>query len=82
MSLVPLAALGIVTIGSVLLWLMGNRFTRRFVALNGRMPPLTWMFRRTEDEELERSRRTALLVLPIYLLALGVYLFGPAPRFF
>lgn len=77
MTLITFAALGIVTVTSVVLWLMGNRFTRRFVALNGTMPPLTWMFRRTQDEELEHSRRTALRVLPIYLVAVALYLFQP-----
>ncbi len=77
MTVITIAALGIVTVTSVVLWLMGNRFTRRFIALNGAMPPLTWMFRRTQDEELERSRRTAIGVLPIYLVALALYLFQP-----
>jgi hypothetical protein len=75
MTPITIAALGIVTVTSLVLWLMGNRFTRRFVALTGAMPPLTWMFRRTQDEELERSRRAALAVLPVYLVALGLYLF-------
>ncbi len=77
MTVITIAALGIVTVTSVVLWLMGNRFTRRFIALNGVMPPLIWMFRGTQDEELERSRRTALGVLPIYLVALALYLFQP-----
>jgi hypothetical protein len=74
MTPITIAALGIVTVTSLVLWLMGNRFTRRFVALTGAMPPLTWMFRRTQDAELERSRRTALRILPLYLIALALYL--------
>ena len=77
MTTITMAALAIITVTSVVLWLVGNRFTRRFVALNRAMPPLTWMFRRTEDEELERSRRTALSILPVYLVALLLYLFQP-----
>lgn len=77
MTLITIAALGVITVTSVLLWLMGNRFTRRFVALHKAMPPLTWMFRRTEDPELERSRRTALTILPLYLVALVLYLAQP-----
>ena len=74
MSQITIAALAIITVTSVALWIVGNRFTRRFVALNHAMPPLTWMFRRAEDEELERSRRTALAILPLYLIALVLYL--------
>ena len=74
MTQITIAALAIITVTSVVLWQMGNRFARRFVALNGSMPPLTWMFRRTQDEELERSRRTALTILPLYLIALALYL--------
>ncbi len=77
MTPITIAALGIVTVTSVVLWLMGNRFTRRCVALTGAMPPLTWMFRRTQDEELERFRRTALAILPVYLVAMALYLFQP-----
>jgi hypothetical protein len=77
MTPITIAALGIVTVTSLVLWLMGNRFARRFIALTGAMPPLTWMFRRTQDAELERSRRTALAILPVYLVALLLYLFQP-----
>ena len=77
MTQITMAALAIITVTSIVLWLVGNRFTRRFVALNRAMPPLTWMFRRTEDEQLEQFRRTALAILPVYLVALLLYLFQP-----
>jgi hypothetical protein len=38
---------------------------------------MTWMFRNTGDPELEGSRRTALVILPIFLGALLLYLFRP-----
>jgi len=38
---------------------------------------LTWMFRDTGDPDLEGSRRAALATLPIFLVALAVYLLRP-----
>jgi hypothetical protein len=71
---VALFALGIVTVASVVLWFLGQKYTRRHVAIHGSMPRLTWMFHRVEDEELERSRRQAIGLLPVYLIALVLYL--------
>jgi hypothetical protein len=71
-------ALGIVTVTSVVLWFLGQRFAKRYVQLHGTMPPLTWMFRPIrDDEELERSRRQAIGLLPVYLIALALYLVQP-----
>ena len=77
MDYFALAALGVVSVTSVALFVLGSRFTRRYVALNRAMPPLTWMFRRTSDPDMERSRRLALTFLPFYLIALVLYLFRP-----
>lgn len=72
-----IAALGVITVASVVLYVLGRRYTRAYVAKHRKMPPLTWMFRRTDDPELEGSRRLALAILPVYLIALVLYLFRP-----
>lgn len=69
MDLIAFAALGVVTVSSVAMWVLGSRFTRRYVALHRAMPPLTWMFRRSADSELEHSRRLALTFLPFDVIA-------------
>jgi hypothetical protein len=71
------AALGIVTVGAVLLWFLGARFSRRYIAKHRARPPARWMFERTDDPDLEGPRRAALLVLPFFLIALVLYLFRP-----
>lgn len=77
MQPVALAALGVITVLSVVLYLLGRRFTRAYVAKHKRMPRLTWMFHNTGDPELESPRRQALTLLPFFLIALVVYLFRP-----
>ena len=77
MQPLALAALGVVTVCAVALWFLGARFSRRYIAKHRARPPMTWMFRNTGDPELEGSRRTALLILPIFLVALLAYLFRP-----
>ncbi len=77
MNQVALLALTILTVLSIALWVLGNRYVRRYVAIHGTRPPLTWMFRRTDDSELESSRRFALFLLPFHLVALAVYLLQP-----
>jgi len=72
-----IAALAIITVLSVALWFLGVRYSRIYVAKHRARPPATWMFRRTDDPELESPRRFALLLLPIFLVALVVYLFRP-----
>ena len=72
-----LAALGVVTVCAVALWFLGARYSRRYIAKHRARPPATWMFRHTDDPELEGPRRTALIVLPIFLIALVAYLFRP-----
>jgi len=69
--------LGVVTMCSVALWFLGARFSRRYIAKHRARPPMTWMFRNTGDPDLEGSRRTALLILPFFLVALVLYLFRP-----
>ena len=75
MSTLAFAALAVVSVTSVVLWAVGRRYTRRFIAQNNAIPPWNWMFRSTADPELERTRRLALGLLPIYLIALALYLF-------
>jgi hypothetical protein len=71
------AALGIVTVCAVALWFLGARFSRRYIAKHRARPPATWMFRATGDPDLEGPRRSALIVLPIFLIALLAYLLRP-----
>lgn len=77
MQLIPLAALGVVTVCAVALWFLGARYSRRYIAKHRARPPLTWMFRRTGDADLEGPRRSALIILPVFLTALILYLFRP-----
>jgi hypothetical protein len=77
MPLTAIASLSLLIGGSFGLWMIGARFSRRYQELRGALPPYTWMFRRTDDPELERWRRPALAILPIYLVALVVYLSRP-----
>jgi hypothetical protein len=72
------AALGVVTVCSIVLFVVGRRYTRGYVDRHGVMPPMTWMFRRSPDADLEAHRRIALTTLPFYLVALVIYLFRPA----
>jgi len=74
---VSLLALVVLTVLSVALWVLGNRYARRYVAIHGTRPPLTWMFRRTDDPALENPRRFALVLLPFHLVSLAVYLVQP-----
>lgn len=77
MQPVAVAALGVITILSVVLWFLGARFSRAYIAKRRVRPPLTWMFRSTGDPELEGPRRLALGLLPIFVVALVIYLFRP-----
>jgi hypothetical protein len=77
MQPLALAALGVVTVCSVALWFLGARYSRRYIAKHRARPPMTWMFRSTGDPDLEPSRRVALALLPIFLVALVLYLFRP-----
>lgn len=77
MQPIAIAALAIITVLSVALWFLGVRYSRIYVAKHRARPPATWMFRRTDDPDLESPRRFALALLPIFLIALVVYLFRP-----
>lgn len=74
MAIAATAALAVLLVACTVLYVFGRRFTRRFVALNRAMPPLTWMFRRAADDELERARRNALLTLQVAVVAFAAYL--------
>ncbi|MEO8273623.1 MAG: hypothetical protein ABI620_06130 [Chloroflexota bacterium] len=77
MQPLAIAALGVITVLSVVLWFLGARFSRAYIAKHRAKPPLTWMFHGTGDPELEGTRRLALGLLPIFLIALVLYLFRP-----
>ena len=79
LSILAFVGLGIVAVTSVVLWLSGSRFARRHVALHRAMPRLTWMFRQTDDDELERNRRRALVLLPLLLAGAVLYLAFSGP---
>jgi ABC-type Fe3+ transport system permease subunit len=70
-------ALALIMATSFGLLVLGRRFLRRYVARHGTQPPATWMFHRSEDPELESTRRVALGLLPFYLVAAVVYLLRP-----
>jgi hypothetical protein len=74
---VGLLALSVLSVSSVALWVMGRRYARRYHEVHGTLPPLTWMFRRTDDPQLEEPRRFALLLLPVDLVALALYFLRP-----
>ena len=71
------AAIAVVTVCTFVLYVLGRRFTRGYIARHREMPRLTWMFHRSDDPELEANRRLALAIVPIYLVALAVYLLRP-----
>ena len=77
MPLPALLASGVVGATSIALWYFGQKFSKRYIALNGALPPLTWMFRSAADAELEKNRRRALVIVPFYLVAVGILLFRP-----
>jgi hypothetical protein len=74
---VAFAALAVITVLSFVLFVLGRRFMHAYYAKHHAMPPMTWMFHNTGDPDLEPSRRLALGLLPIYLVALVLYLFRP-----
>jgi len=76
-TLPALLASGVVGATSIALWFFGSKFARRYVAINGVLPPMTWMFRRAVDRDLESYRRRALAVLPFYLVAVAIVLLQP-----
>jgi hypothetical protein len=73
----PVIALTIVMATSFGLLISGRRYLRGYVVRHGRQPPATWMFRRSDDAELEGLRRVALALLPFYLIAAVIYLLRP-----
>jgi len=76
-TLPALLATGVIGATSIALWFFGSKYARRYLAINGVLPPMTWMFRRAVDRDLESWRRRALAVLPFYLIAVGIVLFQP-----
>ena len=71
------AALAVVTVTTFAIFVLGRRFTRGYYEKHGKLPPAPWMLHASGDPELEGSRRLGLLLLPIYLVALALYLFRP-----
>ena len=70
----PLVALTLVMATGFGLLIAGRRYRRGYIATHDREPPATWMFRRSDDPELETARRVALVLLPFFLVAGVVYL--------
>ena len=73
----PLFALTVVMATSVALMVLGRRYFRGYFSRHGSQPPATWMFRPADDPELERTRRIALVLLPIDVVAVVIYLLRP-----
>lgn len=71
----PIVALAVVMATSLGLLVLGRRYFTGYVARHGRQPPATWMFRRSDDPQLESVRRAALALLPLDVLAALIYLF-------
>lgn len=74
---IAIVSLSLLIGASLGLWLFGQRFSRRYREIRGAMPPYLWMFTATDDPELEHWRRPALAILPVYLIALVLYLLRP-----
>jgi hypothetical protein len=74
-----LIALSMVMATAFGLLVSGRRYLRGYVAKHGTRPPATWMFHRSDDPELEGSRRVALALLPFFLVAGVIYLARPGP---
>ena len=68
-----IASLAIAAGTAFTIWLMARRFARRYVELNGRVPPPSWMFRSQADPDLELPRKRALAMLPIVVIAALLY---------
>ena len=79
MQFVAFGALGVVTVCSVVLLILGRRYARGYAARHGKLPRLAWMFHKSDDPELESTRRQALLTLPLYLAAILAYLAATGP---
>ena len=73
----PVAALAMASGMAIGLWALGRRFARDYLRRYGTIPPNTWMFKREPDPDLERTRRFALVVLPILVASLLIYLARP-----
>ena len=52
-TLPALLASGVIAATSIAIWYFGQKFLAALRAPNGALPPLTWMFRRAADPELE-----------------------------
>jgi hypothetical protein len=73
----PVAALAMASGMAIGLWVLGRRFARDYLRRYGAIPPNTWMFKRERDPDLERTRRFALVALPILVASLLIYLARP-----
>jgi len=73
----PIVALTLLMAVSFGLLILGRRYLHGYVARHHSQPPSLWMFRRSDDPELERLRRAALALLPFYLIAAVIYLSRP-----
>jgi hypothetical protein len=74
MNALAVLALSVASVTAIAIWVQGNRFVRRYGQVHRARPPAMWMFRKTDDPDLERPRRTALFLLPFFLVSVVVYL--------
>jgi hypothetical protein len=70
---VAILALAVAAGTAITMYIYGRQFSRRFVEQHRRLPPPSWLFRGQQDQLLESSRRRALALLPILLIAAVVY---------
>ena len=73
MPIVSIASLAVAAGTALVIWLMARQFSRRYIELNGRVPPPSWMFRSQQDPALEFPRKRALSLLPILVIAAAIY---------
>ena len=60
--ILSIAALAVAGGTALVIWLMARRFARRYIELNGRVPPPSWMFKAAADPALEFPRKRALSI--------------------
>ena len=73
MPILSIASLAVAAGTALVIWLMARRFARRYIELNGRVPPPSWIFRSQSDPDLEFPRKRALSLLPILVIAAVIY---------
>ena len=73
MPILSIASLAVAAGSALVIWLMARQFSRRYIELNRRVPPPSWMFKAQTDPALEFPRKRALSLLPVLVIAAVVY---------